>query len=110
VLRQCEKIDQDLLAVSLAYRYKKSRGYGMTTHSVLKRIRQSKTWRAILMMLNRSGKLPQGLTTDKTRQFKLQSRLHYGVLQISEKILKIPSGKHLRDKVAAIQSAPLSAG
>lgn len=45
VLRQCAKIDQDLLAASLAYRYEQSRGYGMTTRSILRRIRKAKTWR-----------------------------------------------------------------
>jgi len=45
VLRQCGKVDQDLLAASLAHRYERSRGYGMTTRSVLRRIRKDKTWR-----------------------------------------------------------------
>jgi ADP-ribosylglycohydrolase len=44
VLRQCAKVDQDFLAASLAYRYEKSRGYGMTTRAILKRIRRNKTW------------------------------------------------------------------
>ena len=45
VLRQCSRIDQDLLATSLAYRYERSRGYGMTTRAILQRIRKYKTWR-----------------------------------------------------------------
>jgi len=44
VLRQCEKIDQDLLAASLAHRYERSRGYGLTTRAILQRIRQNETW------------------------------------------------------------------
>lgn len=44
VLRQSSKVDQDLLATSLAYRYERSRGYGMTTRATLRRIRQNKTW------------------------------------------------------------------
>jgi len=45
VLRQCASIDQDLLAASLAYRYERTRGYGLTTRAMLKRIRQNETWR-----------------------------------------------------------------
>lgn len=45
VLRQCTGVDQDLLAASLAFRYERSRGYGMTTRAILQRIRQNKTWR-----------------------------------------------------------------
>jgi len=45
VLRQCAKIDQDLLAASLAHRYERSRGYGLTTRAILQRIRQNQVWR-----------------------------------------------------------------
>jgi len=44
VLRQCSRIDQDLLAASLASRYERSRGYGMSTRAMLRRIRQSGDW------------------------------------------------------------------
>lgn len=44
VLRQCDTLNQDLLAASLAYRYESGRGYGMTTRAVLRRILQNKAW------------------------------------------------------------------
>ena len=45
VLRQCSTINQDLFAASLANHYEKSRGYGMTTRAILRRIRENKSWR-----------------------------------------------------------------
>ena len=45
VLRQSARIDQDLFAASLAYRYQRSRGYGMTTRAILRNIRKNKSWR-----------------------------------------------------------------
>jgi ADP-ribosylglycohydrolase len=45
VLRQCANMNQDLFAASLVNRYEKSRGYGMTTRAVLRRIHQNKSWR-----------------------------------------------------------------
>jgi len=47
ILRQCTTLNQDLFAASLARRYERSRGYGMTTRAVLRRIRQNKSWREI---------------------------------------------------------------
>lgn len=45
VLRQCATLDQDLFAASLANHYERSRGYGMTTRAVLRRIREDQSWR-----------------------------------------------------------------
>ena len=44
ILRKCSTTDQDLLAESFAQHYERSRGYGMSTRSVLKRIRQGESW------------------------------------------------------------------
>lgn len=44
VLRQCSRMDQDLFAASLAYRYERARGYGLTSRTVLRRIRQTGLW------------------------------------------------------------------
>ncbi len=46
VLRQQGYVDQDRLAASLARHYKRSRGYGMSTRSLLRRIQQGQDWRS----------------------------------------------------------------
>jgi ADP-ribosylglycohydrolase len=45
-LRRAGGIDQDLLAVELAARYERSRGYGMATRAILSRLRRGADWRA----------------------------------------------------------------
>jgi ADP-ribosylglycohydrolase len=44
-LRRTGGIDQDLLAVELAARYERSRGYGMATRAILSRLRRGADWR-----------------------------------------------------------------
>jgi ADP-ribosylglycohydrolase len=45
-LRRNAGIDQDVLAVELAARYERGRGYGMATRAVLSRLRRGADWRA----------------------------------------------------------------
>ena len=45
VLRQCQQIDQDTLAISFAKRYDFLRGYGMGMHRLLGLLRRGNSWR-----------------------------------------------------------------
>jgi ADP-ribosylglycohydrolase len=44
-LRSCAGIDQEVLAVELAARYERGRGYGLATRAVLARLRRGADWR-----------------------------------------------------------------